>query len=381
MTEQPPQPPKDEPPSSEPPRTDEPAASTAASAPPPQPPPRPPMPPPARPSGRSWQWGCGLGLAGCLIAVMLGIFFVLAAIMGTLGGVEEIEPGKERLALIRIEGIIVAGESGFSMFGGGATGSDDVVDQIERAIRDEGCKGILLRINSPGGSAAGSQEIYHAINRAREEGKIVVASMADVAASGGYYVAAPCDMIFADPATITGSIGAIAIHQNMAGLFDKIGIESEIIKSGPLKDMFQPTRPLSDDAREVITTLIAEVHSQFVEDVAAGRDMENADVRVLADGRIYSGQQAVENGLVDELGGMHEAVMEAGRMAGMKGRPPLKEYGPPNFLRWLLGSEAMQQRAVAVTGGLLYDDFAARLALGSLYRAIPQTPNKRTGEP
>ena len=308
---------------------------------------------------------------------MLGIVLVLVAIMGTFGGVEGIDAGGERIALIRVDGVIVAGESGFSMFGGSATGSDDVVDEIDRAIADENVKGILLRINSPGGSAAGSQEIYNAVQRARKARKTVVGSMADVAASGGYYVAAPCDAIFADPATLTGSIGVIAVHQDLSGLFDKVGIGTEIIKSGDLKDMFQPAGPLSPEARDVVTALIDQVFDQFVDDVAEGRGMDRAAVVALADGRVYTGQQAKENGLVDELGGLHEALLEAGQLAGIRGTPELKEYGPPSIIQWLFGGTAsIRQREVAVTGGILYDDFAARLARGAIGPA--SSPAQRT---
>ena len=315
----------------------------------------------------AWQWGCGLGLAGCLLAVMLGIFVLLATIMTTLGGLQGLEPAGEHVALIRIEGLLVAGQSGFSVLGGTATGSDEIVDQIEQAIEDDDVEAILLRINSPGGSAAGAQEIYAAINRAKEAEKVVVASMADVAASGGYYVAAPADVIFADPATITGSIGAIAVHQDMSGLFDKIGIEPEVIKSGKLKDMFQPTEPLTPEAREVVTALINQVFDQFVTAVANCRGMDKQAVLALADGRIYTGQQAAENGLIDHLGGLHEALMKAGERAGIEGKPEMKEYGAPSLLRWLLGGSTAQRRQPALTGGLLYDDVAARLACGGLY--------------
>ncbi|HUU55570.1 MAG TPA: signal peptide peptidase SppA [Armatimonadota bacterium] len=312
---------------------------------------------------------------------MLGIFLVLIAIMGTFGGIDGFEAGGERIALIRVDGMIVAGESGFSMFGGAATGSDDIVDQIDSAIDDGNVKGILLRVNSPGGSAAGSQEIYSAVQRARKAGKIVVASMADVAASGGYYVAAPCDSIFADPATLTGSIGAIAIHEDLSGLFGKIGIDTEIIKSGELKDMFQPAGPLSPEARDVITTLINEVFNQFVNHVAEGRGMDREAVLALADGRVYTGQQAKENGLIDEIGGFHEALIQAGKLAGISGKPQLKKYGPPSVLQWLLGEvSSVRQREVTVTGGLLYDDFAARLAQGNLHPAPPAAQPTRPGD-
>jgi len=327
-------------------------------------------PPPTQRSS-AWRWGCGLAIAGILLVLMLGLFILLLMAMGLSGGLEELAPGGGRIALIRIEGMIVAGQSGFSMFGGEATGSDDIVHQIEAAVDDHDVKGIVLRINSPGGSAAGSQEVYEAVRKARQarEGSfIVVASMADVAASGGYYVAAAADAILADKATITGSIGAIAMHEDMSGLFEKIGIKPEVIKSGELKDMLNPMAPMSDEAREVVERLVEQVHEQFVQAVADGR--ENLDleiVEVLADGRIYTGQQALENGLVDEIGGFREALDRAGKLAGIGPDPRIKEYGEPSLLRWLLSSSSVTRRRVAAqphvaaTGGLLYDDLAARL--------------------
>ncbi len=368
---------------------------------PPQPPPPPPPPPyrapmPAPPRAErssAWRWGCGLLIAGILLVLMVGLFMLVLVAMGLSGGIEEFAPGAGRIALIRIDGMIVAGQSGFSMFGGAATGSDDVVDQIDAAVADRDVKGILLRINSPGGSAAGSQEIYQAIRDARESGDgsfVVVASMADVAASGGYYVAAAADSIMADEATMTGSIGAIAMHEDMSGLFEKIGIKPEVIKSGELKDMLNPMAPMSDEARQVVQTLVEQVHEQFIQAVAEGR--ENLDlelVRLLADGRIYTGQQAVDNGLVDEIGGFREALAAAGELAGIGPKPRIKEYGEPSLLRWLFsggsmaGRRAVAQPQVGAIGGLLYDELAAQLvgqAGGSIASLGPGGVN-RHGSP
>jgi protease-4 len=310
---------------------------------------------------------------------MVGILLIVVAVMGSIGELGAVETRGEGVAVIRISGVIVAGESGFSILGGEATGSDDIVDEIDRAIEDGSAKAILLRINSPGGSAAGSQEIYNAIVRAKEAKKIVVASMADVAASGGYYVACPADVIFADPATVTGSIGVISTHQNIGGLLKKIGVETEIIKSGKLKDMGQPTGPLSDEARQVITALIHQVYGQFVQAVASGRKMKKEAVLALADGRIYTGEQAKQNGLIDELGGMSEALAEAGKRAGIKGKPETKQYGTPPWLRRLFGNSA-QQRAVSVSGGLLYDEIAARLVQGALATQTARPPQMTADE-
>ncbi|MFB3880031.1 MAG: signal peptide peptidase SppA [Armatimonadota bacterium] len=364
------------------------AWDTQQAAPPPPPPapqaPPPPPPPayppawaqPPRPARPIWQWGCGFALAGCLLALMAGVLLLVIAAFTVVGGMGEVKTPGEGVALIRIEGVIVAGESGFSMFGGEATGSDDVVAEIEQAIDDDGAKAILMRVNSPGGSAAGSQEIYDAVNRARKAGKPVVVSMADVAASGGYYVSCPADVIFADAATFTGSIGVIAMHENMAGLMKKIGIETDTIKSGKLKDMGSPTGPLSDEARQVMTTIINQVFGQFVDAVAKGRKMDRKKVLALADGRVYTGQQAKDNGLVDKIGGMSEALAEAGKRGGLSGRPETKEYGTPAWLKRLFGGSA-QSRTVSVTGGLLYDDVAARLVQGALEQE--QSYRKRQG--
>jgi protease-4 len=222
-------------------------------------------------------------------------------------------------------------------------------------------------VNSPGGSAAASQEIHDAVVRAKQEGKPVIVSMADVAASGGYYVSCPADVIFADPATVTGSIGVIAMHENFAGLFKKIGVETETIKSGKLKDMGAPTGPLSDEARQVFRAYVNQVFGQFVNAVAEGRGMRRETVLALADGRIYTGEEAKKNGLVDELGGLHEAVAEAGKRGGITGKPTVKRYGAPSFLHQLLGAQALQRpQPITVTGGLLYDEMAARLVPGAI---------------
>jgi protease-4 len=158
------------------------------------------------------------------------------------------------------------------------------------------------------------------------------------------------------------------MHEDMSGLFEKIGIKPEVIKSGELKDMLNPMAPMSDEARQVVETLVEEVHEQFVQAVADGR--ENLDlevVRLLADGRIYTGQQAVDNGLVDEIGGFREALDTAGELAGIGPKPRVKEYEEPSLLRWLFSSSSVTRRRVVAqpqvgaTGGLLYDDLAARL--------------------
>jgi len=358
----------------------------AAPPPPPPPPPRPPQapwPPPPyyypQPPRRSsgWLWGCGIGAAGCLFLLLLGIaagIFALVSTVSSVTSAREFQTNRAEIALIRVDGAIIAGRSGYSPFGGEATGSDEIVSQIERASRDDSIKAILLRVNSPGGSAAGSQEIYNALKAARGHGRKVVVSMADVAASGGYYVSASADKIYADPATVTGSIGVIAMHEDMSGLFGKIGIKTETIKSGNLKDMGSPFAPLADDARAVMKTLIMQVYDQFVKDVAEGRNMTIPEVKTLADGRIYTGEQAVGNGLVDELGGLREALDGAAVLSGARSSA-YTEYGVPTLLKWLLGGQAQSQGRVIQTqlpDGLLYDHSAAALAWGERKPSQPE---------
>ncbi len=303
--------------------------------------------------------------------IVIVIAVALSGVFSATGAMRGISVGGNRIALIRVDGAIVAGQSGFSPLGGASTGSDDVVQQIERAIEDDDVKGILLRVNSPGGSAAASQEIYHAVQMAQQHHKLVVVSMADVAASGGYYISAPAQEIWANPATITGSIGVISMHEDISGLFKKLGIKAEVLKAGKFKDMLSPFGPISPDVRALVEKLLRETHDQFIKAVAEGRKdhgLTEAGVRKLADGRIYSGAQAKQNKLVDELGGMQEALAAAGRLAGITGIPRTKEYAPPGLLRWLLGSGGSSRSQVTVSGGLLYDEFAARLAQGALAR-------------
>ncbi len=318
-----------------------------------------PPPPPRQKGPNLWKWGCGTA-TGC--GMLLLVIVLLGTIVALFG-----ERSNAPLAVIRVDGVIVAGKGGISLFGGQSTGSEEVVGQIEQAMDDDNVKAILLRVNSPGGSAAGSQEIYDAINRAKKHGLKVVVSMADLAASGGYYVSANADKIYANPATMTGSIGVISMHENLAGLYEKIGLKTEIIKSGKLKDMGAPSGPLTEEAKAVIKGIVLQVYDQFVTAVSDGRKMKPEAVRKLADGRIYSGQQAKQLGLVDELGGMHEATLGAAKLAGVKGAPSVKEYGAPGLLKRLFGAETAsgaRRPAVTVSGGILYDGNAARLIPG-----------------
>jgi protease-4 len=196
--------------------------------------------------------------------------------------------------------------------------SEDTISQLIKFKKDNGIKAIILRIDSPGGAVGPSQEIYQEVRRTTESKK-VVASMGGVAASGGYYIAAAADKIVANPGTITGSIGVIMEFIRAEEFLSKIGISLEVLKSGEFKDIGSPHRKLTDRDRELINSVIADIQKQFVEAVATGRNISMAKIQEIADGRIFSGLQAKELGLVDVMGNFQDAVELTKKMVGIEG--------------------------------------------------------------
>ncbi|MBN2321543.1 MAG: signal peptide peptidase SppA [Acidobacteria bacterium] len=218
--------------------------------------------------------------------------------------------------------------------------SRDFVGQLKDYGNRPSVQAVVVRINSPGGGVAASQEVYEAIKKFRaDSNKKVIVSMASVAASGGYYVACAADRIFANPGSITGSIGVIAQWYNFGDLLRWAKMQDVVIKTGAFKDAGSSTRPLTDSEREYFQSLINSMYDQFVSAVAVSRNMEEDAVRSLADGRVFTGQAALENGLVDELGTYQDAVDAAARMAGIPGEPrilrPVRRS--VSFLDLLLG--------------------------------------------
>jgi protease-4 len=219
---------------------------------------------------------------------------------------------EDRIALIRVEGVILD--------------SQTTVGELKRFSENPSVKAIVLRIDSPGGGVVPSQEIYDAVKRARtKNNKAVIASMGSVAASGGYYIAAATDRIVANPGTLTGSIGVIMETANVEGLLQKIGIEGVVIKSGKYKDVGSPLRKMSEEERGLLQAVMDDVHKQFIEAVAEGRAIELADAQALADGRIFTGRQAKEAKLVDELGDLEDAIQLAADVVGIEGEPKVVE--------------------------------------------------------
>lgn len=219
---------------------------------------------------------------------------------------------EDRVGLIRIEGVILDSQS--------------TIGELKRFGENPSVKAIVLRIDSPGGGVVPSQEIHDAVQRVRNKNnKAVIASMGSVAASGGYYIAVATDRIMANSGTLTGSIGVIMEMANVEGLLKKIGVEGVVIKSGRFKDVGSPLRKMSDEEHELLQSVMDDVHRQFIEAVAAGRGLDVTVVQALADGRIFTGRQAKDSKLVDELGDLEAAIQLAADVAGIKGVPKVIE--------------------------------------------------------
>ncbi len=255
-----------------------------------------------------------LGLAGLM---------VLASVFGKYLSEDGLADGREKIAMVEISGQIFD--------------SKEIVRQLSKYRRDDEIKAIILRIDSPGGAVAPSQEIYDEVLRIRADNKMIYVSMASLAASGGYYIAAAADRIFANPGTLTGSIGVIMAFGNAEKLMKKIGIEPQVVKSGKFKDVGSPARAMTPEERKYLQKVVDDVHQQFIEAVAKGRNMTPKEARKLADGRIFTGRQALQLKMVDEMGGLEDVIVKLGEATGIEGRPKvIWEEPPKGFMEWLL---------------------------------------------
>ena len=198
-----------------------------------------------------------------------------------------------------------------------------MIKQLKKLEKDDDVKAIVMRVDSPGGAVAPSQEIYDAVKRIKAKKKIVV-SMGNLAASGGYYVSAPADKIFAEPGTLTGSIGVIFMHFNVKGLLDLAHVEETTLKTGKYKDTLSPFRPIQDTDREEIQGISDDVYGQFVKAVAEGRGIPEGKVREIAEGRIYTGRRAKELKLVDDTGSYDDALAKTWELSGLSGEPKIQ---------------------------------------------------------
>jgi len=222
------------------------------------------------------------------------------------------------LAIVHVSGPIYMDEAGPSW---GNPDAEDIARRLHKLSEDNDVKAVLLRINSPGGTVGAVQEIHREMARCREKGKIIVTSLGDVAASGGYYLAAGSDRIVANPGTITGSIGVILEFGNLEGLFQKVGLKLQVIKSGLHKDIGSPARALTPEEKAMLQESIDDAYAQFFDAVRQGRRMDPEKLKGLADGRVFTGRQALQAGLVDEMGDQEDAIQTAIKLAKLPAKP------------------------------------------------------------
>jgi len=245
-------------------------------------------------------------VAGAVVGAVFILFLVLILAAGRISGPQTCLLSAHAVGVVEVIGPI--------------TQSRQIVDQIRDFREDASVRAIVLRIDSPGGGVGPSQEIYDELVRTTAV-KPVVASMGSIAASGGYYIAAPCSRIYANPGTLTGSIGAIMEFADLRRLFDKVGFGLRVVKSGAHKDIGSPAREMTAEEKKLLQGVIDDACDQFVQAVAHSRKLEPAYVRSLADGRIFTGRQAKQVKLVDKLGGLQAALREAAVLGGIKGEP------------------------------------------------------------
>ena len=242
---------------------------------------------------------------GILLAIGV-VFFVVVYLLGVFTRGDGSLRHQARVGVVRIEGVIAD--------------SKEIVEQLDEIAENADVKAVVLRIDSPGGGVAASQEIYQAVRKLQPQRKIVV-SMGSIAASGGYMIAMAADRILANPGTITGSISAVMHFADVQELLKKIGVRSSVVKSGKFKDIGSPVRDMTPEERQLIQSIVDDIYDQFVQGIAQDRKLPLEKVKSLADGRIFSGRQALELKLVDELGGLQDAIAVAGRLAGIEGKP------------------------------------------------------------
>jgi protease-4 len=269
-------------------------------------------------------WIVFLIVLGVFLLAAYGVFFVWLIGRGTRA-----LPSTGSIAIVRIEGVISASGAEGGIFGTAGPYPEDVIFQLKKAEKDFAVKAVLLRVNSPGGTAAASQEIYREVRKMK---KPVIASVGDVSASGAYYIASAADEIVASPASEVGSIGVILQLPNLEGLLDKLGVKYVFITRGKYKDIGNPTRPLQPEEREILEDQAEAVYEQFILDVARARNLPVDRVRELATGLTYLGTEALELRLIDRLGNFQDAIDLAAKMGKIKGEPGVVEYGAPSLL-------------------------------------------------
>ncbi len=284
-------------------------------------------------------------LRGCLTVVLVLVAFF--GLLGIISRMDELPLARgEKVAVIPISGLI--------------SDSEPVVESLKKFGKDDSVRAIVLRIESPGGGVGPSQEIYEEVKKVRAK-KPVLASMGALAASGGYYVACAAQRIYANPGTMTGSIGVVMPFVNVKDLVEKIGVKGMTVKSGAFKDIGSPLRDMTPQERDLLQGVVDNVHLQFVNAVAEGRNLNREDVLRIADGRIFTGEQAKGLGLVDVIGNLEDAIADAGKLGKISGEP--KVITPPkkkiSFLE-LLREETRTIIDEKISGNRLRLEFLAQ---------------------
>jgi protease-4 len=266
--------------------------------------------------------------------VFVGIcFLVFASALKRDGGEYVTKGSGDKIAIVEINDVIMS--------------SEKTVEQIKKYREDKSIKAIILRINTPGGGVAASQEIYEEVRKTRDSGKIIVVSMGSLAASGGYYIAVGSNLIIANPGTLTGSIGVIAQFVSIKDLAEKLGITQTTIKSGSLKDAGSPFKQMSDSDKAYFQDVVDNSFGQFLDVVARERKMSKETLLPYANGRVFTGLQAKDYGLIDSLGTFEDAIRITGRMAGIEGEPRIvREKKKFSLFEEILGSKMEDVTAI-----------------------------------
>jgi len=290
-------------------------------------------------SGR-WFWGIFLSLLFMGMIIVAISFFAFASAIKRDGG-EFVSGGSgDKIAIVEINDVIVS--------------SEKTVEQIKRFREDKSIKAIIVRVNTPGGGVAASQEIYEEVKKTRDSGKIIVVSMGSIAASGGYYIAVGSSLIIANPGTLTGSIGVIAQFISIKDLAEKLGISQTTIKSGSLKDAGSPFKTMNDSDKAYFQDVVDNSFGQFLDVVAKERKMDKETLLQYANGRVFTGLQAKEYGLIDSLGTFEDAIRITGKMAGIEGEPRIvREKKKFSFFEEVMGSKIED---VTDIKGMLFDE-------------------------
>lgn len=276
-----------------------------------------------------------LVILGIVLVTGLLITVVFVSMIGNLGGggTETVTTGSgDKIGVVELQGVI--------------TSSEDFVRQVKKFREQSSIRAILIRIDSPGGGVVASQEMYEEVRKTRESGKPVVVSMGSLAASGGYYVACGASRLVANRGTLTGSIGVISEFLQMHELLGKVGVDIKTIKAGALKDAGSSSRPMTEKDQKYFQALMDDVHRQFITVVADERGFDSAYASELADGRVFTGEQAVVAGLVDTIGTYEDAIQITAEIAGIDGEPSLvREKKRRTWLESMTGDVTEQVRA------------------------------------